>query len=212
MSTIEISDHKQVRTIRQYYRWQSKIYDATRWSFLFGRNLIIKCLPLDVNGKYRILEVGCGTGHNLRNLALHFPNARITGLDASADMLAIARSRTRQFPERIQLVEKPYALGEEGFREQYDLVLFSYSLTMINPQWEELLQQACKDLKPGGFIAVVDFHDSRFNWFKRHMGRNHVRMDGHLLPELRQLYKSVFVRIFKAYAGAWEYVLFVGRK
>jgi S-adenosylmethionine-diacylgycerolhomoserine-N-methlytransferase len=83
---------------------------------------------------------------------------------------------------------------------------------MINPQWEELLQQAYNDLKPGGFIAVVDFHDSRFNWFKRHMGNNHVRMDGHLLPALSQLYKTVFVRIVKAYAGVWEYVLFVGRK
>lgn len=212
MSTIEISDHKQVHTIRQYYRWQSKIYDATRWSFLFGRNLIIKCIPLDVKGEYQILEVGCGTGHNLRNLALHFPKARITGLDASADMLSIAQNRTRQYSERIQLVEKPYVLGEEGFREQYDLVLFSYSLTMINPQWEELLQQAYNDLKPGGFIAVVDFHNSRFNWFKRHMGNNHVRMDGHLLPALSQLYKTVFVRILKAYAGVWEYVLFVGRK
>jgi S-adenosylmethionine-diacylgycerolhomoserine-N-methlytransferase len=115
MSTIEISEHKQVHTIRQYYRRQSKIYDATRWSFLFGRNLIIKCIPLDVNGEYQILEVGCGTGHNLRNLARHFFKARITGLDASADMLAIAQKTSSHFPKEFNLSKNHMYWVKKGF-------------------------------------------------------------------------------------------------
>ncbi|WP_353484700.1 methyltransferase domain-containing protein [Haliscomenobacter sp.] len=207
-----LSEAEQNSTMQRYYKLQSKIYDATRWSFLFGRNQIIREIPLDPQGSWNILEVGCGTGYNLINLAKRFPNAKLTGLDVSTDMVELSKKNTLAFGERVNVLEQPYTLGDTAWNGQLDLVLFSYSLTMINPQWKDLILQAKADLKPGGYVAVTDFHDSRNLWFKKHMANNHVRMDSHLTPLLIQEFTPVVNLVKLAYLGVWEYMVFVGRK
>ncbi len=202
----------QNQTMRRYYQLHAKIYDATRWTFLFGRKSIIKLLPFPETASIHILEIGCGTGHNLALLARAFPNAQLTGLDVSGDMIAKARQNTAALGERVTLLEKPYMPNETAFTGKVDAILFSYSLTMINPQWQDLIRKAQTDLKTGGAIAVVDFHDSRFQWFKRHMGNNHVRMDGHLLPLLETTFSTLVNEVKSAYGGVWQYLLYVGRK
>ncbi|MEM1357475.1 MAG: methyltransferase domain-containing protein, partial [Bacteroidota bacterium] len=81
-----IKDHP----LSQYYQFQSRIYDLTRWSFLFGRKHLLASLPFRPTEPLQILEVGCGTGHNLLRLAKKYPEAEITGIDLSTDMLAKA--------------------------------------------------------------------------------------------------------------------------
>lgn len=202
---------QQNRDMQQYYRLQSKIYDATRWSFLFGRSRLIQNLPIDKNSSFRALEVGCGTGFNIRCLAERFPGAHITGMDISIDMIDIARRKTAPFKNRTLLIRGPYQQGTL-LDPPVDLILFSYSLTMINPQWQALIRQSYQDLRPGGLIAVVDFHDSPAEWFKNHMVDHHVRMEGHLLPVLKQFFHPVQEEIRSAYGGIWRYFSFIGRK
>jgi len=203
---------EQNQTMRRYYKLQSKIYDATRWTFLFGRNRILQLLPFPNNAPIHILEVGCGTGHNLKKLASIYPNAHLSGLDVSGDMIDQSKKNTKEFANRVTLVEKPYMRGETQFTDKVDVILFSYSLTMINPQWKDLLAQAHQDLKPGGAVAVVDFYNSKNQWFKSHMGNNHVRMDGHLMPVLRGDFEPLVEEVKAAYGGIWEYFMFVGKK
>jgi S-adenosylmethionine-diacylgycerolhomoserine-N-methlytransferase len=196
--------------MQNYYQLQSRIYDLTRWTFLFGRKEIIRRLPFDRNAAVSILEVGCGTGFNLRRLAAHFPNAKLTGLDVSEDMLQIARKNLKN--KNVELFHGPYQKGDSSFSGKVDAILFSYSLTMINPQWKDLIQQAYEDLNPGGIVALVDFHNSPLPFFKRHMGNHHVRMDSHLLPELKETFSPISESVKNAYLGFWQYVLFVGKK
>lgn len=199
----------QANRIRGYYRFQSKIYDLTRWSFLFGRSAILQRLPFEKQETFKALEVGCGTGVNLAKLQRLYPNSQLIGMDVSADMLDIAR---RRLPEQIDLIAAPYGEGKYEWQGALDAILFSYSLTMINPQWSELLEAAYRDLKPGGYIAVVDFHYSSKEWFRRHMSNHHVRMEGHLLPVLEQRFATIYRSVKSAYGGVWEYVQFVGKK
>ena len=212
MKTAHQDSKAQVRSMERYYRLQSKIYDLTRWSFLFGRESVIKDIPIERNAEINILEVGCGTGYNTKILAETFTNANITAYEVSKDMVRRSRKKMARFGQRVQILHEPYGTALEANRGKFDACLFSYSLTMINPQWEDLLQQAYQDLKVGGYIAVVDFHNSKFEWFKQHMGNNHVRMDGHLLPLLRGLFDPTVAEVKEAYGGVWEYVLFVGKK
>lgn len=202
---------QQAKTIQQYYQWQSKIYDLTRWSFLFGRKKIADLLPVDRQAELKILEVGCGTGFNLKRMAKYFPKANFTGVDVSADMLTIARQNNTAYLNRMEFVEAPYGPEGVNFPGQMDIILFSYSLTMINPQWSALIDQAQLDLKPGGFVAVVDFHGSQFQWFKHHMSNHHVRMDSHLQYYLQKNFTPIHNQSKKAYMGVWEYLLFVGQ-
>lgn len=195
--------------VEAYYRWQSLFYDATRWSFLFGRSAILSEAVRHTRPS-RILEIGCGTGRNLVELAKRFPDAQLAGLDVSADMLAIAEKKLTADAARLRLVRRCYdqPIEPEGF----DLVLCSYALSMFNPGWEEAIESAWGDLAPGGYFAFVDFHDSHFTWFRRWMGVNHVRMDGHLLPTLEKRFEGVTAKKLPAYGGVWEYSVFLGRK
>jgi S-adenosylmethionine-diacylgycerolhomoserine-N-methlytransferase len=212
MPSFTDSAQEQNRAMAQYYRMQSKIYDATRWSFLFGRKEVLRTLPFARDEAFHLLEVGCGTGFNLKRLARRFPKAQLTGLDVSPDMVRLSRKQTRDYDERVQVLEQPYTPDGADWSGKLEAVLFSYSLTMINPQWQDLVRQAYTDLRPGGVVAVADFHDSAMPWFKAHMSHHHVRMDGHLLPVLEQRFEPLYSRVGKAYGGIWDYVVFVGRK
>ena len=207
-----VAETTQVKNIRGYYQFHAKVYQATRWTFLFGRKKLIQSLGLSMFSEKTVLEVGCGTGHNLTFLARFFLNLRIIGLDISPDMLKVAAKRLQSHSRRILFLEKPYATGDWKLPAQPDVVLFSYCLTMINPGWEDAIQRAYDDLEVGGLIAVVDFNDSPFSFFQRWMAFNHVRMDNQLLPVLEKHFKPVELEIHQAYFGLLSYFIFVGRK
>jgi S-adenosylmethionine-diacylgycerolhomoserine-N-methlytransferase len=202
----------QVRNIRNYYQVHARLYQATRWSFLFGRKTILRLLNLPVFSDKTVLEVGCGTGYNLSRLAKFHLNLRLIGVDISPEMLRIASKRLESHSRRVLFLEKSYETGAWKLPAKPDIILFSYCLTMINPGWEDALQRAYDDLEEGGMIAVVDFHDSPYKSFQRWMGYNHVRMDNHLLPVLRKHFTPIQLEVRHAYGGLWSYFMFVGRK
>jgi S-adenosylmethionine-diacylgycerolhomoserine-N-methlytransferase len=198
------------KALQQYYKLHSRIYDATRWSFLFGRRTIVTQAAAITNPEH-ILEVGCGTGKNLAHLANIFPKSQITGVDVSSDMLGVAKRKLAYAGNRINLVRQPYPFPTAS-AQKYDLILFAYALSMFNPGWESAIRAAMEDLNEGGVLAVVDFHHSSFTGFRRWMGVNHVRMEAHLLPFLESQADKASCEIRRAYGGLWEYVLFLGRK
>jgi len=202
----------QPSTIRNYYRVQASVYDATRWSFLFGRNKLLAQLPIESFQETTLLEVGCGTGRNLRILAKRHPNLRLTGVDVSPDMLTRAEKATKGYAGQVQLFEAPYPSESFQLTDPVDIVLFSYSLTMFNPGWEDAIKRAWNDLRPGGHIAVVDFHNTPLAPFRWWLDNNHVRMDGHLLPYLQQHFRTEFLSIQPAWFGIWSHFMFVGIK
>ena len=195
--------------LERYYRFQSSIYDATRWLFLFGRAGILDRLAEASPSPHHIVEIGCGTGHNLCRLARRFPGARITGIDLSPDMLAIARRKTVCFGDRVVLKQ---AIQRDRLEAGCDGVLFSYSLSMMNPGWEEVLDSALQALVSGGVLAAVDFHATPLGVFRAHMEQHHVRMEGHLLPMLEARLRVESATIRSAYGGLWTWFEFVGRK
>ncbi len=190
-------------SLHNYYALHARIYDATRWTFLFGRERILHRIAT-VSQPTRILEVGCGTGRNLRSMQRIFPNAEITGVDLSIDMLEIAKRKT----SGVRLIQQAYNAPMVG---SFDLVLFSYALTMFNPGWEQAIQAAKANLTPDGLLAVVDFSHTRSATFRRWMGMNHVRMEGHLWPETSTSLEPIINERIPAYAGIWHYGMFIGR-
>jgi S-adenosylmethionine-diacylgycerolhomoserine-N-methlytransferase len=206
------TQHKTLeQTLSSYYQLHAPIYDLTRWSFLFGRIGILKKLQIPKK-PYHIWEIGCGTGKNLSFLLKKHPTITCLGLDTSSEMIQIAQKKLKKYDQTCSILNTTYKVNHTEDWEKPDLILFSYSLSMINPGWKELLEQAQKDLKPGGHIAVVDFHQSTFSGFKKWMGVNHVEMNGHLLPALEALFTPIQKEIKSAYFGIWQYLLFVGKK
>ena len=202
------SDEPQHQGLQRYYQWHARIYDATRWSFLFGRSALLQQVAKLIT-PLRILEVGCGTGTNLLVLAKRFPQAHITGVDLSAHMLNVAQRKLAPYAPRLNLLHQAYTAP---LPDSFDLIVFSYSLSMMNPGWEPALHSAWQNLSEDGMVAVVDFADTTHPVFRRWMAVNHVQMEGHLLPLLNALFNAALSEQHKVYAGLWRYLIFIGSK
>ncbi len=138
------------------YRRQVHIYDATRKYYLFGRDRLIR--QLDVPEAGRVLEIGCGTGRNLAQIARAWPGSRLYGIDISQQMLRTAQAKLGK-GARLGLGDAtnfdPAALLGTA---QFDRVVISFALSMI-PQWQHAIAHAAGLLAPGGALHMVDFHD-----------------------------------------------------
>ncbi len=204
------ADPSNDQALASYYRWHAGIYDLTRWAFLFGRRPLIKAVGSAIASPQRILEIGCGTGKNLVALAETFPDAQITGLDLSKDMLDRAGKKISRFGDRVKLLHRPYD-GPVSADQKFDLIVFSYSLSMINPGYDQVIETSRTDLSPDGVVAVVDFHESRWDWFRKWMGVNHVRMEGQILKQLERHFSPLRCQVSHGYGDLWRYLLFIGR-
>lgn len=153
-AAIETSGHAE--RMDQMYRYQRHIYDLTRKYYLFGRDRAIR--RLDVPGDGRLLEVACGTGRNLLMAHKAYPEARLYGLDISAEMLTSAKAsfrNKRQSP--IFKVADATGFAPSEFREDdFERILISYALSMI-PDWKKAIGAALSALSPGGSLHIVDF-------------------------------------------------------
>lgn len=206
----ESTERETYESLAGYYRLHSKFYDLTRWSFLFGRSSLVQQI---VKRKVpnRILEVGCGTGTNLTGLAVAFPKAELFGLDLSKDMLQKAGNKLAPHEARMRFLHRGY-VEPIGHEEPFDLILFSYSLSMFNPGWEQALDAAGEDLSEDGILAVVDFHETPFELFTRWMAWHRVRLGGHLLEGLRKRFTPLYEVSGAAWLGVWTYFQFIGKK
>lgn len=197
--------------LRKYYRKQSVWYDLTRWAFLFGRKRLIRMLPLNRKEILHFIEPGCGTGVNLAQIRERYPYATVHGIDLSEDMLQSAYHRLQHL-RRVRLTHGFY--GQQGLTQPDSVhaVVCSYMLTMVNPGFEQIIDKAYADLKPGGIFAVVDFHTTRHPWFARWMWHNHVRMEGQWLKKAETRFVTHTLEYRKAYLGWWTYAIYIGVK
>lgn len=193
------------QALQSYYKWHAYFYDMTRWSFLFGRKKLVRKLPA-LPANPHILEVGCGTGYNLKMLNNRYPNGKITGIDLSPDMLSVASKITNK-----QSIDVIHGIYEQEIQTRtFDLILLSYSLTMMKAPVDKILAKLSKNLRDDGTIAVVDFHQTPHRWFGQWMQKNHVTMNGHWLPALKSAFKPRYLENSSAYWGLWSYFLFIG--
>lgn len=157
MSAVQEAENSHARLMDRMYRYQRYIYDFTRKYYLFGRDTLIRELQAPPGAS--VLEVGCGTGRNLAMIGDLYPEARLFGLDISAEMLATARTKLKRHgrPDTVLRVAdatnfSPTSFGEKGF----DRIVISYALSMI-PAWEKAIDAAIDALNTGGSLHIADF-------------------------------------------------------
>lgn len=186
-------------TLANYYKLHAPFYDATRWSFLFGRNSIEDILP-NLDRCSSILDIGCGTCKVTSKLSNSFPNCSITGIDSSYHMLKKARLKKLQ---NVQWIEEEF--GQHSFPQQtFDLIVASYSLTMVS-QIDEVISSIKTTMKSDGTLIVVDFDNTPYQWFEDWMKANHVHFNYQIFDRLEAEF-NVHAKVTKrAYAGLYSY-------
>ena len=139
-------------SVRAAYRRWAGVYDTVFGGVsAFGRRRAVEAVNT-LPGK-RVLEVGVGTG-----LALpHYGRAkRITGIDLSAEMLALARNRVRD--SGLANVEALLEVDAEatGFNDgSFDVAVAMFVASVV-PNPRLLLAEMRRVVRPGGHLLFVN--------------------------------------------------------
>jgi trans-aconitate 2-methyltransferase len=92
-------------------------------------------------------DIGCGPGNSTELLQARFPDAVITGMDSSGDMIEAARKRLPGIQFEIDDIVRWRNKGP------FDVILANAALQWI-PDHESLLPELVARLAPGGSLAV----------------------------------------------------------
>jgi ubiquinone/menaquinone biosynthesis C-methylase UbiE len=160
--------------VKEYSRLASE-YD-TRWSFYVEATTSATIARLSVPPTGRVLDVGCGTGALLQELARKFPQVTLVGVDPVAEMLAVARGRV---PPRTEL--------REGWAEELPFEDNDFDVVVSCNMFHYVRQPVCtlmemsRVLRPGGELLITDWCDDYLacrvcDWWLRLFSPAHVKV------------------------------------
>ncbi len=146
--------------LEAYSRW-APIYD---WVFgrVFdaGRKLAVAIIN---QRQGRLLEVGVGTGITLPRYA---PHLKVTGIDLSPAMLAVAKKRVAD--EKIATVEALHEMDATrlAFADgEFETVAVMYTITVV-PHPDAVMAEVERVTAPGGEAIFVSHFASDSGWRK----------------------------------------------
>lgn len=110
---------------------------------------------LPIEAKAKVLDLGCGTGLELEEYFLVNPNAHITGIDLSQDML---NALTTKFSDKnLNLICNSY-FDVELESEKYDAAVSVESLHHFTDNRKlSLYKKLLYSLKPNGYFILTDY-------------------------------------------------------
>ena len=106
-------------------------------------------IPYVPTRAFNVLELGVGTGTLSALLLSQFPHARVTGIDLSPRMIALARRKLKAFGHRVELVAGPL---EEFEERPYDVVVSALAIHHLSDaeKWR-LFRRVYRILPRGGY-------------------------------------------------------------
>lgn len=130
---------------------------------------ILRYIPDDLAPR-RILDLGVGSGNLSEVVVDRYPEAVVTGLDISKEMLALARARLPA--DRVNLVRSDFR--ELGFKDaSFDLAVSSISIHHLPDEDKQtLFRELHRLLRPGGVLAYSDqFRGGTEQTYAKHIER-----------------------------------------
>jgi trans-aconitate 2-methyltransferase len=105
---------------------------------------------LELKGRERVLDVGCGNGKTTAEIAARLPEGSVVGVDASADMIAFAANHEAVHSNLQFAVADARQLP---YQDEFDLVVSFNALHWI-PQQELALRSIHSALKRDGLAQL----------------------------------------------------------
>ncbi|WP_346928834.1 class I SAM-dependent methyltransferase [Clostridium sp.] len=117
-----------------------------------------------------ILDLGCGTGLELEEIFKKAPNARITCMDLSKEMLEILKEKYKNKLKQINIIIAPYLEEDFGIKK-YDYVVGIMTMHhFLHDEKLELYKKIKLALKEEGSYIEGDYVVSKYNeekWLKQ---------------------------------------------
>jgi tRNA (cmo5U34)-methyltransferase len=148
-------------TVQHAFDLAAEDYDRTRRRLVPGFDdfyrAAIDLIRFPRDSRLKVLDLGAGTGMMAAFIAYSFPNARITMVDISNEMLERARARFELGGERFRFEVSDY--GVDPIQEKYDAVVSALSIHHLSDeQKRSLFRRIHAALNEGGvFVNAEQF-------------------------------------------------------
>jgi ubiquinone/menaquinone biosynthesis C-methylase UbiE len=105
--------------------------------------------------KVKLLDVGCGTGRTLHQLAIAHPTMRLHGADLSPAYIKLARTRLEHVAELTLAVENGEALPWAD--DTFDVVTSTYMFHELpRNARRNVVREMLRVVRPGGLVVLED--------------------------------------------------------
>lgn len=140
-----------------FYGWWTR--------FTEGRALRLALRVADVGGDERVLDVGLGTGTNLRAVAMQLEAGQAVGVDVSPAMLWQAKGILAELASKRWSLAGADALALPFANEAFDLAFSSYLLDLLPEEdFPGILREFRRVLNPQGRLVLVGMALPRRPW------------------------------------------------
>jgi tRNA (cmo5U34)-methyltransferase len=209
---------EQYKPMGEFFDGVSGEYDAHMKEYVEGfdqfYSSVAAAIP-ETKAELGILDIGCGTGLELAAIFQRAPNALITGVDLSGEMLEILRDKYPEYHNQIRLVRESYVTFSYG-ENMYDYIISVMTIHHLLPESKlTLYRKIRKALKPGGKYIEGDYITTlekekqvRDDFFKLREsdrslvdGTHHIDLECSLETQKDLLLKAGFARV----EVLWEY-------
>jgi ubiquinone/menaquinone biosynthesis C-methylase UbiE len=108
----------------------------------------------------QVLDVGCGTGGWLIEVAREYPTIeKLVGADISNKMISYARARAEQQGSRAQFQTTDALRALPFSNDSFDLVNQRFGVSWLRTwEWKKILLEYERVSKPGGIIRIAEGH------------------------------------------------------
>jgi len=135
---------------KSYARW-APVYDKTFGAITnVGRRKAVEYI--NTHGQ-NVLEVGVGTGLSLRH---YRPGIKVTGIDASEEMLEKARDKVREHGlDHVESLQQMDA-RQLDFPDNYFDTIAAMHIVSVVPEPERVVAEMARVCKPGGKVVITN--------------------------------------------------------
>ena len=146
-------------SVRHAFDLAAEDYDRTRRRLVPGFDdfyrAAIDLIQFPHDSQIKVLDLGAGTGLLAAFVAYSFPQARITMVDISSEMLERARARFELGGERFRFEVSDY--GVDPIHEKYDAVVSALSIHHLSDdQKRSLFARIHRALNDGGVFVNAE--------------------------------------------------------
>jgi len=169
-----IGHYRTGKAIESYSPQDSEIVAEATKSFHIFLNIYFKKLPITDPIKQMLeeginfLDIGCGNGRLIIQLATLFTHSRFTGVDPSLYGISVATKNIEQLGLKDRVFVENLGGEELQYKEQFEIACMTVTFHEINPRIRfKALENIYNALKKGGRLIIFDFsYPERFDDFK----------------------------------------------
>ena len=200
--------------VRAFFNGKIDTYEDVHSEYMKTKVLLAESLEKDAK---KILDLGGGTGLELIHLFELFPDAQVTVIDITENMLE--KLKTRDFADRVTTICGDFF--EVPFGENYDAVITTSAFHHFKKDEKiRLLKKILECLKPGGqfincdLIALTSEEEAEqlVELENNIDDTKHIDTPLTIENEIDALQKSGFKQTSSSNGGKENYGLFIARK